>query len=478
MAGKANAIYITGGGGTPVVSASAYGLMFKTYTHYRDKIGTFLSAVGGMRGAINEDITDVFGWADKDGESSYSRIRLNTLKFPATPVFLTSRHKPDEQDCRRLLNVFAAHNIHYAFLNGGNDSMEKAIILTQYAKDKDYELHTLGIPKTVDNDLLVTDRCPGYASSAKEVAINTMSLEGDLDSFSIPSYATRGGPLREGAIAQVEVLMGRDHGWLAMASIVGKLDESHGPHVILTKEGGFDHDRFLDRCQNSWDNYGKLLVVASEGTHDGEQYVANYLDAASSKFDLKFLYHEDPHKNVSVTDSRLGLLLKLLLENELNIPTEVYKGFKCREEGPGYLNRDNLEIMSLPDFRDAVAVGERAAELAFGNYGPVSGVMVTLKRGVGETDYTPLDTVADPQMGSKAMTKPITDLDKSGRPILSSDGMMINRDAYVQYIGDKIDLNGPNRREVLGREGFRLPLEPIRWKLEERKLPPYRKISR
>ncbi len=472
--GKPNAIYCMGGGGTPVISASSFGLISRTFETYRDKVGTFYAAVGGMRGALNEDITDVFAWALRDGEKG-ARDNLNRLKWPATPVFGTSRHKPDNKDCERLLELLKAHGINYVFLNGGNDTQEKAIILAEYAQKQNYELHVIGIPKTVDNDLLVTHRCPGYASFAKQVALVTASLQGDIDAFGIPKGATRGGALREGAVAQVAVFMGRDEGWGAAASVMAKLDDSYGPHVILTKEGGFNKEKFLARCQDAYDKHGNLLVVASEGAHDGEQYLGYHLNVSSPKFDTQFKVHTDAHKNTSVSDGRVALFLKLLIEKELKIPSEVYGSMKVRAEGPDYLNRNNLEIMSEPDFRDAIAVGAKAADLAFGP-SPKDGVMVTLASGkCADVGFTPLNTVADSTKGSKAMTKSLKTLGTKERPVLSPDGMMVDKKLYEDYIGAIIDLNGPNRREVLAKEGFKLPLARIDWPLVGKKLKPHAK---
>lgn len=471
-----NAIYLMGGGGTPVISASAYGLIQRTYTQYRDKIGTFFAAVGGMRGALNEDIVDVFSWAESEGKGN-AAARLNRLKWPATPVFGTSRLKPDTQDCERLMELFKAHDIHHVFLNGGNDTQEKAIILSEFARKQSFELHVIGIPKTVDNDLLVTHRCPGYASFAKQVALVTASLQGDLDVFGIPPGAVRGGALREGAVSQVAVFMGRDEGWGAAASVLAQIDESYGPHVILTKEGGLNKDRFMARCQNAWDKHGNLFVVASEGAHDGEQYLGYHLDVSSPKFGTTFKVHTDAHKNTSVSDGRVALFLKLLIEKELKIDANVFGSMKTRAEGPDYLNRNNLEIMSEPDFKDAQAVGAKAADLAFGS-NPIDGVMVTLQSAkCADTGYTPLNTVADAVKGSKAMTRSLKSLGTKERPILSADGMMVDKQLYENYIGDIVDLHGPNRQQVLQPEGFKIPLARIVWPFADRKLPAYAKVK-
>ncbi len=471
---KPNGFYVMGGGGTPVISASAFGLISRAFEAYRDKVGTFFAAVGGMRGALNEDITDVFSWALQDGERG-AKDRLNRLKWPATPVFGTSRHKPDNMDCERLLELFKAHGINYVFLNGGNDTQEKAIILAEFARKQNYELHVIGIPKTVDNDLLVTHRCPGYASFAKQVALVTSSLQGDIDAFGIPKNATRGGALREGAVAQVAVFMGRDEGWGAAASVLAKIDDSYGPHVILTKEGGFDPQAFLKRCQDAYDKHGNLMVVASEGAHDGDQYLGYHMNVSSPKFGTQFKVHTDAHKNTSVSDGRVALFLKLLVEKELKIPAEVYGSMKVRAEGPDYLNHNNLEIMSEPDFRDAIAVGAKAADLAFGP-NPQDEVMVTLASGrCADVGTTPLGTVADSSKGSKAMTKSLKTLGTKDRPVLSADGMMVDKELYENYIGHILDLNGPNRREVLSKEGFKLPLPRIDWPFVERKLKPHAK---
>ena len=219
-------------------------------------------------------------------------------------------------------------------------------------------------------------------------------------------------------------------------------------------------------------------MVASEGAHDGEQYLGYYLNVSSPKHETTFKVHTDAHKNTSVSDGRVGLFLKLLIEKELKVPTDVFASMKVRAEGPDYLNRNNLEIMSEPDFRDAIAVGVKAADLAFGPT-PVDGVMVTLQSGkCADVGMTPLNTVADSVKGSKAMTKSLKTLGTPDHPILSQDGMMVDKGLYEKYIASIIDLNGPNRREVLAGEGFKLPLARIEWPFAAKKLKPYAKTAR
>ena len=338
-------------------------------------------------------------------------------------------------------------------------------------------MHVVGIPKTVDNDLLVTHRSPGYMSFAKQVALDSMSLAGDLDSFTIPRYAWLKGPIKEGAVAQIMVKMGRDQGWGVAPSLIGQRSESDGPHVVLTKEGGFSIDAFLDRAQRAWDRFGKLFIVAAEGAHDGHTYLGNYTDVSVPNLGIAYKTHTDPCKNTSVTDSRLGLFLKLLIENKLNIPANVYKDLKAREEGPDYVGRSDLEILSAVDFHDAILVGGRAADLAFGGSSPIDGIMVTLTHNIGEAGYTPLEEVANLEKGSKKMVKSIRVLDTPEKSIISPDGLMIDKELFVEYAEPFIDLNGPNRSELLRAEGFRLPLPKINWTLEERLLPPYQKVA-
>ena len=215
-------MYVMSGGGTVVVSASVYKLIHKIYTEYRDRIGTFFAAVGGMRGAVYEDLTDVFQYVIGDkyvrGDGNANAVsRLNQIKFYATPTFGTSRYNPKEEDLERMLNVFSVHNIHYLFLNGGNDSMLKARRIAQYAKERDYELYVTAIPKTVDNDLLVSDHTPGFGSAAKFVAQAFAGV--NLDNRALPGV-------------YIGVVMGRHARFLTASAILAKKYEDKFKQLI------------------------------------------------------------------------------------------------------------------------------------------------------------------------------------------------------------------------------------------------------
>jgi 6-phosphofructokinase len=463
MSEKPNMLYFMSGGGTPVISATAYGVMDQARNYRGSELGTVYAAIGGPRGVLNEEFLDIFKWMDEGGDDAEQM--LNSIKFPSWPIFGTSRYKaksPDalEADNERIVEVCKAHNIKYILTNGGNDSMEKAAIISDYAQRMGYEIKVIGVPKTVDNDLLVTHRCPGYATFAKQVAIATMGLDGDMNSFAVNGY--KNGKIKEGGVAQVLGVMGRDQGWGAAASVLGKYSEECAPHIVMTKDGKFELTKFLDKCQNTWDKYGKLMIVTSEGADDDETYLGNYVDIGLSmnEIEAKFKTHVDPHKNTNLSDSRVSLFYKMLLENQLKIDTKVYKSFKCREEGPGYRDRNDFVVLSEPDFKDAIAVGRRAVDLILSNGERSTGQMVTLEEGVGDTGYTSLLNVANPETGSKNMVKSMDTLSIPGRHIMGPDGMMIDKELFTDYIGEYVDIDGRNRPEILRSEGFRMTEVP------------------
>jgi len=252
--GRRNALYAQSGGVTAVINASALGVIEACRRH-RDRIGHLYAGRDGIVGALTEDLIDI-------GREDAATIRA--LRHPPPGAFGSARYKlkdleRDRAKYERLIEVFRAHDIGYFFYNGGNDSMDTALKLSQLGEQLGYHVACIGIPKTVDNDLPVTDCCPGFGSVAKYVAVST--LEASLDVASMARTSTR--------VFILEV-MGRHAGWIAAAGGLAARKAGDPPHVILFPEIAFDRERFLARVKETVEQKGYCVIVASEGTRDAQ----------------------------------------------------------------------------------------------------------------------------------------------------------------------------------------------------------------
>jgi len=201
-----------------------------------------------------------------------------------------------------------------------------------------------------------------------------------------------------------------------------------------------------------------------------DTYLANHVAVSLEEHGLCWKTHLDPHNNTSVTDSRVGLYFKMLIEHNLRWNKETYGSFKIREGGPDYMQRDHALIVSAADLDDAEAVGRSAVDCVMTG---TADVMVTLKEKVAETGHVPLCEVANPGRGSKFLIKDIHSLGE----ILIEDGMMVSGDVFMENMGEYIDLNGPNRAEIFQKDGFRFPVRLPHWNLIEKKLPQYQRAG-
>lgn len=217
LTGKA--IIAMGGGPTAVINQSMVGavLQARQYQH----ITQFYGAFRGVEGLVNEEMVNL-------SEATGNNLEM-AARTPGAGIRST-RVKPDEEYCKRIFDVCKAHGIHYFFYIGGNDSAETCRILNKFALAESYELRVMHIPKTIDNDLRVTDHCPGYGSAAKFVAQAFSGV--NLDNRSLPGV-------------YVGVVMGRHAGFLAAASVFARKYDDDGPHLIYLPERPFDHDEFV-----------------------------------------------------------------------------------------------------------------------------------------------------------------------------------------------------------------------------------------
>jgi 6-phosphofructokinase len=335
---KPNAFYAQSGGVTSVINASAAGVIDACRRH-RGRIGKLYAGRDGIVGALTEDLIDT---------SKETAAAVRALKWTPSGAFGSARYKlkdleKDRAKYERLIEVFRAHDIRYFFYNGGNDSMDTAHKVSQISDQMGYHVTCVGIPKTVDNDLPVTDCCPGFGSVAKYVAVSTR--EAAMDVASMARTSTK--------VFILEV-MGRHAGWIAAAGGLAGRKAGDAPHIILFPEIAFDQARFLARVKECVERYGYCVVVASEGTR-----------TADGRF-LADMGTRDAFGHV-----QLGGVAPTLA----TMVKEAH-GYKFHWALADYLQRAARHIASKVDVEQAYAVGRAAVELALAGQNAVMPVIV------------------------------------------------------------------------------------------------------
>jgi 6-phosphofructokinase 1 len=321
-----NAFYAQSGGVTSVINASACGLI-ETARKHPERIAKVYAGRNGILGALTEDLIDT---------SQESDQAIAALRHTPSGAFGSCRHKlkgldESKAEYQRLIEVFKAHQIGYFFYNGGGDSQDTAHKVSQAGEKLGYPITCIGIPKTVDNDLPVTDNCPGFGSVAKYVAVSTR--EASFDVASMCSTSTK--------VFILEV-MGRHAGWIAAAGGLAADDHNEIPVVILFPELAFDEDRFLARINENVREYGYCSVVVSEG-----------VKGANGKF-LSEAGGTDAfgHAQLGGAAPVIANIVKKSL------------GYKYHWAVADYLQRAARHIASKTDVEQAYAVGRAAVELA------------------------------------------------------------------------------------------------------------------
>jgi ATP-dependent phosphofructokinase / diphosphate-dependent phosphofructokinase len=339
QAAKKNAFYAQSGGVSAVINASACGVIETAKRHARH-IGKLYAGRDGIIGALTENLIDV---------SRESAATIRALKHTPAGAFGSARFKlkgldQNRAEYERLIAVFRAHDIGYFFYNGGNDSMDTALKVSQIGEALGYPIICVGVPKTVDNDLPHTDCCPGFGSVAKYVAVST--LEAGLDVASMARTSTK--------VFVLEV-MGRHAGWIAAAGGLAGKSAKEPPHMILFPELPFVPEAFLARVQHSVTQFGYCVVVVSEG--------AAYADG-------KFV--ADAGTKDAFGHTQLGGVAPVIA----NMIREAH-GYKYHWAVADYLQRAARHIASRVDVEQAYAVGRAAVELAVKG---VNAVMPTIVR--------------------------------------------------------------------------------------------------
>jgi 6-phosphofructokinase 1 len=323
LSGKA--LVAQGGGPTAVINQSLVGMVIEARKF--PEITKVYGARYGVRGIQNEDFLDLTQATTHNLEQ--------VAKTPASALGST-RDKPDVEYCKRMFQVMLAHEIRYFFYIGGNDSSDTCRIVQEQSETAGYELRTIHVPKTIDNDLVITDHCPGYGSAAKFVA---QAFAGaNLDNLALPGV-------------YIGVVMGRHAGFLTAASIFARKFEDDGPHLIYMPERHFDPDVFVQDVQACYDKYGRCIIAVSEGVSDreGNPIVTSLKTGQSEK---------DAHGNIQLSGTgALGDLLSELIKAKTKIK-------RVRADTLGYLQRSFLGCVSETDMNEAREVGEKAVQFA------------------------------------------------------------------------------------------------------------------
>ncbi|HMK84612.1 MAG TPA: 6-phosphofructokinase [Steroidobacteraceae bacterium] len=356
---RKNAFYAQSGGVSAVINASACGVI-ETAREHRDRIGKVYAGRHGIVGALTEDLIDT---------SKESSATIRGLRHTPGGAFGSARYKLSSIDknraqYERLIEVFRAHDIGYFFYNGGNDSMDTAHKVSEIGAQMGYPITCIGIPKTVDNDLAVTDCCPGFGSAAKYIAVATREAALDVESMA-----------RTSTKVFVLEVMGRHAGWIAAAGGLAGERPGDAPHIILFPEIAFDHDSFLAKVKSCVEGYGYCVIVVSEGVRNAEG---------------KFL------AEAGTTDAfghaQLGGVGPVVAQM-----TQQAFGYKFHWAVADYLQRSARHVASKVDVAQAYAVGKAAVEFALAGKNAVMPTIVRKSHapyrwGIGEA---PLAAIAN-----------------------------------------------------------------------------------
>jgi len=353
----ANAVVSQSGGPTGVINASLVGVIEQVCR--QKEISNLYGAVHAVSGVVKEQFIDL------------KKISLDTLqRLAASPssALGSSRDKPDAAYCEKILAVFKKYDVRYFYYIGGNDSANTCFIVNNMAEKTGYDLRAFHIPKTVDNDLLVTDHCPGYGTAAKFVACALIG--DDLDNRALPGI-------------KIDVIMGRHAGFLTGAAVLGKVRPDDGPHLVYLPERAVTMEKFLADIETVHKKIGRCVVAVSEGICDADHITWAEKIAKTEE--------RDSHGNVQLSGTgALADFLASQVRGKLGIK-------RVRADTFGYLQRSFAGLQSETDLAEARQCGQLAVAYSMKDD---NGSVAIKRTGAGKkyaVDYfrTDLSTVAE-----------------------------------------------------------------------------------
>jgi 6-phosphofructokinase 1 len=421
MAIKGKALVAQSGGPTAVINASAAGVIQTAMKNAGTFTGVY-AALNGILGVLHEEMFDL---AAEDPRE------IERLKRSPSAALGSCRHKlkdldKDRADYQRILDVFKAHDIRYFFYIGGNDSMDTAAKLGRLAREIDYEMITVGVPKTIDNDLAFTDHCPGFGSVAKFTAATVMEAGRDTDSLYTHDTTT------------VQEIMGRNAGWIAASAGLARRRPQDAPHIILLPEVPLVLEKFVADVQRCLKDYKKCFIACGEGvkTPDGK-----HVSETGGSFSKDAFGHVQLGGAADAVRSII----------------EKHVGVKARANRPGTAQRVAGHFASKTDADEAYLAGQAAVEAALNG---TNGMMVTLVRqGNGDnyrctTGLVELEKVAN---GEKMLPREF--LDESGTGISQAFRdyalPLIRGEAPIDIAPDGLPLYAQLKRQLVAKKTVR-----------------------
>jgi 6-phosphofructokinase 1 len=333
----------------------------------------------GVEGILKEEFVDLKG---------QSTVTLKKLLDTPSAMLGSSRKRPKPEDCAKVFQIFRKYNVRYFFYIGGGDSAQTANIINELAKGEGYDFRTFHIPKTIDNDLLVNDHTPGYGTAARFVACAFMG--DDLDNRSLKGI-------------KIDVVMGRDAGYLTASSILGKLEEESGPHLVYCPERVFSFEQLIADVDRVYSRLGRCIVAVSEGIRKGpsdDDLIVAEAGGVMLKESVCQELPKDAHGHPQLSGT--GILADYLVY-KLRLALEPkYPKLRLRGDTFGYLQRSFPGVMSEVDAKEATQVGRLAAKYALS--ADIDGSVI-IKRKPGpryavEYGFLPLSEIA---MGESSM---------------------------------------------------------------------------
>jgi 6-phosphofructokinase len=371
---RANAVVSQSGGPTGVINASLVGVIEEAKKH--PQVKNLYGAIHAVNGIVKEDFIDLY---------KISADKLQIVAASPSSALGSSRDKPDAEYCKKILNVFRKQDIRYFFYIGGNDSANTCFLINNMAQEIGYDLRAFHIPKTIDNDLLITDHCPGYGTAAKFVACAIMG--DDLDNRALPGI-------------KIDCIMGRHAGFLTAAAALGKQRENDGPHLIYFPERPVSMEQILNDVGAVYKKNGRCVIAVSEGIGD--------TDGKTWAEKVTKTDEHDSHGNVQLSGTgALADYLAMRIKAKLKVN-------RVRADTFGYLQRSFAGLQSSVDAAEARQCGIEAVKFAIGHQ---SGSVAIKRTGTGKNYSAEFFRTELANVAEKTKSMPDEFINKAGNGV-------------------------------------------------------------